>query len=165
MKTRHSVELEGFLAAETDFHAFIVRRTDLQVTEVSTIIDAVVEAFENGSGDKSCAVVILGHSDLANNRPLELTRSQERADTASAWLLGKLNDVLIASFQSPVASWREVDTVAVEAIGMGAAHLLVPNPVSDFDRLQNRRVAFLITGNNVTSIAAFDGTAFTFGPA
>src|SRR5215207_4098762 len=134
MKSRHSVELEGFLSGETDFHAFIVRRTDLQVVEVSSIIDAVVEAQENTSGDKFCAVLILGHSDTANNRPLELTRSRERADTASAWLLSKLNDVLVTSGAAAVASWSAVDTVAVEAVGLGAAHLLVPNPVSEFDR-------------------------------
>jgi outer membrane protein OmpA-like peptidoglycan-associated protein len=165
MKTRHSVELEGFHDGESDFRAFIVRRTDLHVPEVTTIIDTVVEAFENSSGDKSCAVVILGHSDQAFNPPLELVRSQERADTAAAWLLDKLNQVLIASSQPPVASWRDVDRVAVEAVGLGAAHLLVPSPANEFDRQQNRRVVFLVTGTNISSIAAFDGTNFTFGPA
>ena len=79
--------------------------------------------------------------------------------------MGKLNEVLIASGSLPVTSWRDVDTVAIEAVGLGAAHLLVPNPASEFDRQQNRRVVFLITGNNISSIAAFDGTNFTFGPA
>ncbi|SIO63199.1 hypothetical protein SAMN05443247_09628 [Bradyrhizobium erythrophlei] len=155
------VEIRGYNSHETDFQALINRRPDLQVPEVSVIIDSAFEAFENTGGNKSAAVVIVGHSDREDSpgltdeqrRASELQASQARADSASAWL----NSVAQASGMQIEVEWKGVATVAVEAIGAGASNLAQP-PVTEQDRLNNRRIVFLVSGNNVGTAASRDGT-------
>jgi hypothetical protein len=58
--------------------------------------------------------------------------------------------------------WRGVATVAVEAIGVGASDLAQP-PTSEADRLNNRRIKFLVSGNNVSAVSDRNGSDVLFG--
>lgn len=170
MKSRFVVEIRGYLSHETDFPTLLNRRPDLQDPAISAIIDSAFEAFENSDGTKSAAVVIVGYSDREDTpgmtdeqrRASELQASQARADSASAWLLDKVNSVAQASGMQIELDWKGVATVAMESIGVGASDLAQP-PVTENDRLNNRRIKFLVSGNNVTAVADRDGTDTLFG--
>ena len=58
--------------------------------------------------------------------------------------------------------WKGVATVAMESIGVGASDL-AQQPVTENDRLNNRRIRFLVSGNNVSAAADRDGTDILFG--
>ena len=169
MKASFVVEIRGYNAHETDFTALLNRRPDLQAPEVSAIIDSAFEAFENAGGNKSSAIVILGYSDREDapgltdqqRRASELQASQARADSASAWLLDKVNSVAQASGMQIEIDWKGVATVDVEAIGVGASDL-AQQPVTEQDRLNNRRIRFLVSGNNVSAVIDRDGSDTIF---
>src|SRR3954447_3717322 len=172
MKSRFTVEIRGYKAHQTDFGELIAKRPDLQTPEVTAIIDSAFEAFENTDGNESCTVVIVGHSDREDSpglsdeqrRASELQASQARADSASAWLLDKMNSVVQDSGMQIELDWKGVGTVAVEAIGVGASNL-VTQPMTEEDRLNNRRIFFLVSGNNVSSVTNHDSIGFFFGPS
>ncbi len=58
--------------------------------------------------------------------------------------------------------WKGIATVAMESIGVGASDLAQP-PVSKNDRLNNRRIKVLVSGNNVSAVADRDGNDTLFG--
>jgi outer membrane protein OmpA-like peptidoglycan-associated protein len=169
MRARFQVEIRGYKSHETDFQTLLDRRPDLQAPEITAIIDSAFEAFENTDGGKACAVVIVGYADREDSpgladeqrRASELQASQARADSASAWLLDKVNSVAQTSGMQLEMEWKGVATVAVEAVGVGASDL-VQQPATEQDRLNNRRIRFLISGNNVSAVTDRDGTDVLF---
>src|SRR4051812_349301 len=171
MQSRFVVEIRGYIAHETDMNALVTRRPDLQVPEVTAIIDSAFEAFENTGGNKACAVTIVGYSDREDapgltdeqRRASEFQASQARADSASTWLLDKVNEIALGSGMSLEADWNGVAAVSVEAIGVGASKLAHP-PSTEQDRLNNRRISFLVSGNNVGAVTGRNGTDITFAP-
>ncbi len=171
MKARYDVEIQGYIARETDFRVLLARRPILQAPEVSGLIDSAFEAFENANSQKFCAILILGYSDRedspglsdAQRRDAELKASQARADSASAWLLDKVNEVAQASGMQLELEWAGVATVVVEAIGVGASNLAA-SPVTESDRLKNRRIKFVVSGNNVDSISNQNRESIVFPP-
>lgn len=170
MKSRFVVEIRGYLSHETDFPTLLNRRPDLQNPAITAIIDSAFEAFENSDGTKSAVVVIVGYSDREDSpgltdeqrRASELQASQARADSASAWLLDKVNSIAQGIGMQIEIDWKGVATVAMESIGVGASDLAQP-PVTENDRLNNRRIRFLVSGNNVSAVADQDGTDILFG--
>jgi len=170
MRARFVVEIRGYNAHQTDFRILLDRRPDLHAPEVTAIIDSAFEARENTGENKSCAVVIVGYSDRedtpgltdAQRRASELQASRDRANSASAWLLDKVNELAQGSDLQIEVEWKGIPTVAVEAIGVGASDLAQP-PASEQDRLNNRRIRFLVSGNNVSAVTDRDGTDVVFG--
>ena len=169
MRQQFSVEIRGYVSHETDFRALLARRPDLAVPQVAAIIDAAFEAFENSTRQKACSITIIGHSDRedrpgltdAQRRASELQASTQRAQSASAWLLDKVNDVAQASNLAIELEWKGVPAVDVVAIGAGASDLLHP-PVTEADRKANRRIVFIVAGKDLAVAPDIEDHNFLF---
>jgi outer membrane protein OmpA-like peptidoglycan-associated protein len=81
----------------------------------------------------------------AQRRESELRASQSRADSASAWLLDKVNAVAQSAGLQIEMEWKGFAAVAVHAVGVGASDLAQP-PATERDRLNNCRIEFLVNG-------------------
>jgi hypothetical protein len=170
-KSIFSIELQGFASGQTDFSAQLSTLPVEILEPFAKLIDGTFEASSDPSGVKFMSISIVGHSDrqdlpgMSNEQRRESERqaSQDRADSASNWLLNKLADM-----QNPgdviQLDWRSVSNIGAAVIASGAAQLINPNPGSNEDlRVQNRRVQFFVTSINVNTLQEFDTNNISIG--
>lgn len=170
-KSIFSIELQGFGSGQIDFSARLSTLPPEILEPLAKLIDGTFETSSDPGGTKFMSISVVGHSDrqdllgMSNEqrRESEFKASQERADSASNWLLNKLADM-----QNPgdviQLDWRSVSNIGVAVIASGAAKLINPNPGNDENlRLQNRRVEFIVTAINVNTLQELDNNNISIG--
>jgi hypothetical protein len=161
----------GFASGETDFATRFARLAAVDVAYLTALVARI--AGGNFSGESVVAISTIGYSDRVDQVGLshaeclrqEAEASAARAASASTWL----RDQLITAFAG--TSYEGVDSTEWRGIsamhcGAGATDLMVPSPANDDDRLNNRRVRFLInTWNTVGFVAGPEEVTLGVAPA
>jgi len=138
-----TVTVDGFATGEVDFAARLAA-ADQSVRDQldQVILGPLVNAVNDGA-----LLSIEGHSDRVDTGEdhrtclaRESDASKSRADSAGAALLTILGRDWI---DPPPTTWADFPYLGVETLYFGAARLRV-DPVTEQDRLQNRRVTIAL---------------------
>jgi flagellar motor protein MotB len=152
-KASVEIPLNGYPPNQTDFGTYLTAFPNALTVLESEVVVPSVNAEQFSTTSTFCSIVIFGHADRVDipglsseaRRAQELEASVKRADSAASWLFDRISDGLALAGLTPPQIWADLERVDVVVAACGAANLEVLQPVSESDRLKNRRVQVFVT--------------------
>jgi hypothetical protein len=145
------IVVDGFQSGEFDFPAALQRKPGLDKAAFDDFISSLVVAEEDPSADTFWAVTFAGHADRDDDpgltadqrRAAERDASRQRMLSAGNFVLTRVSDALSADGFAPLTTFNDGTNIAFDFVTAGAADLVNPDPASEAERAQNRRVKIL----------------------
>jgi hypothetical protein len=142
---------DGYGSGDYDFAARYAAMDQVRRVEFDAMLDTVARAiFEPVLEQPYVAMMVIGHSDRQDLPGLTHQQAQaseaeaatKRAVDAWNWLWERISSHVGPQY----AGWEENSPKVTWAwVSAGAGQLVNPNPLSEADRLQNRRVVLLFS--------------------
>jgi hypothetical protein len=154
MRTFDDLTLDGYVSQQFDFPSLLQTKPQpVQDLFASLVVAKCVDAEIDPSAGKFCFVSIIGHSDRNDTpgltseqrRENERQNSELRAEAARSFVFDQIFAQIQAAGGTPPVDLASMLNVTIDAVTAGSANLIVPTPISEGQRQQNRRVQFVVS--------------------